>query len=117
MDVEVVTPKDHISILRVKGRIDASTSGRLESSVLSALEGTGRACILNMAGVEYISSAGLRVLVIGAKKANSTGGAFTICAVQPPVARILEMVGFEPLFQAYEDEDSAVKASEKICVA
>jgi anti-sigma B factor antagonist len=117
MEIALETPREHLTVLRVKGHIDASTSAQLERSVQAALEGERKACVLNLSGVDYLSSAGIRVLMIGAKQANATGGAFILCAVRPPVAGILGMVGLGPLFQAFEEEESAVRAAEKICVA
>lgn len=115
MEIVLETPREHLTILRVKGHVDASTSAQLEQRVRAALEGQRKACVLNLSRVDYISSAGIRVLMIGAKKANATGGAFMLCAVRPPVANILAMVGCGPLFQTFEEEEPAVRSAEKIC--
>ena len=117
MEIVLETPRDHLTILRVKGRVDASTSAQLERVVQGAFEGGRKACVLNLGGVDYLSSAGIRVLMIGAKKANFIGGAFILCAVRPPVTGILGMVGLDPLFQSFADEESAVRAAEKVGVA
>lgn len=117
MEIAIETVGNHLTILRVKGHIDASTATQLEPCVDAALEDKRKGCVLNLSGVDYMSSAGIRVLMAGAKKANATGGAFILCALQPPVAGILAAVGLGPLFPAFQDEASAVRAAEKIRVA
>jgi len=113
MEITSTKPSDHITLLKVKGRVDTTTAPSLDSQVSAALDSTHKACVLDLAGVDYISSAGLRVLVMGAKKASLGHGVFSLCGVQESVHKILEMVGFTPLLDIYGDEKTALDAAGK----
>lgn len=113
MEISVEKIEGIITVLKVSGRIDTITAPDLDVAVGAALDSPGRACILELTAVDYVSSAGLRVLVMGAKKASSSGGVFSLCGVQPPVHKVLEMVGFAPLIETHTDEAGAVYAARK----
>jgi len=77
----------------LEGRLDASWAGHLDD-YLNALvrEGSYR-LILNMAGVQYLSSAGIRTLINQYKKINKIGGLFVLEELSDIVAEVLKMVG------------------------
>ncbi len=79
--------------LTVEGRIDVMASNQLLSSILEAYQ-KGKHLILDFAGVEYISSAGLRALLIGQKTANSKAGTMILINIQDAVKQVLETTGF-----------------------
>jgi anti-anti-sigma factor len=56
------------------GRIDASNAGACEKDLLALMEASGPSAIIDLSGLSYISSAGLRVLLVGAKAARGKGG-------------------------------------------
>ena len=82
--------------LCVEGRIDTNTSPALQKAILEAFQ-TVKKLTLDMAQVPYISSAGLRVLLIGQKTASSKGGVMEVRNVTPPVKEILDCVGFSQI--------------------
>jgi anti-anti-sigma factor len=88
-------------ILAVSGRIDALTSGAMETRCHAALKETPRVA-LDLKEVDYISSAGLRVLLSSLKLATSRNGAFALIAPQDTVREVLEMSGFAKIFQIVE---------------
>ena len=102
-----------ITILKISGRVDAVTAPDLEKAVLDALPGSSSGCVLDLADVDYMSSAGLRVLVIGAKTATATKGVFSLAALQLSVKKVIDMVGFTPLLEIHTDRDGAVYAARK----
>ena len=113
--MEILTEiiEERITILTVRGRIDTITAPGLDVAVGKALDAPNRACILELSAVDYVSSTGLRVLVMGAKKASSSGGIFSLCQVQASVHIVLEMVGFAPLIETHADKAGAVNAARK----
>ena len=80
------------------GRVDSVSSGELEKLVLSRIDGGETRLVLDLAGVEYISSAGLRVLLIAAKRLKEPPAAVVLCGLGPGVRSVLELAGFLPLF-------------------
>ncbi len=99
--------------ISVKGRVDAVSAPELEKEVASAMVPSQARLVLDLAGVDYMSSAGLRVLVMGAKSAAAVKGAFAICCIQEPVRNVLAMVGFLPIIDIHESHAKAVEALSK----
>jgi len=63
-----------VLIVRPEGRIDTNTSDELEGWLLSRLDGGLKRLVVDMSAVDYISSAGLRVLLMTLKKLRGNGG-------------------------------------------
>jgi anti-anti-sigma factor len=80
------------------GRLDSVSSGELERRVVERIDGGARRLVVDLAGVEYISSAGLRVLLMAAKKLKDPPAALVLCGLGPAVRGVLELAGFLPLF-------------------
>ncbi len=80
-------------ILEVSGSVDTVTSPELQRSILTSFQ-KSKELVLDMSGVPYMSSAGLRALLIGQKTAASKGGTMTVTGVQSTVMQVLEMSGF-----------------------
>ena len=80
------------------GRVDSVSSGELERHVVARLDAGERRVVIDMAGVEYISSAGLRVLLVAAKRLKPPAGALVLCGLGPGVRTVLELAGFMSLF-------------------
>ena len=89
------------------GRIDASNAGGYENDLLDLLEAHGPSAILDLSGLSYISSAGLRVLLVGAKTARAKGGKAVICSAPATLPEILKMSGFDKVIPLLSDRASA----------
>ena len=83
-------------ILTVEGRVDTNTSPELQKAILAGFQGA-KNLTLDLGSVQYISSAGLRALLIGQKTASSKGGMMELVNVQPTVKAILDSVGFSKI--------------------
>ena len=73
--------------------MDTTTSPQLQNAILQAFQ-KGSKLVLDFSGVEYVSSAGLRALLIGQKTANSKGGTMTLVHVADAVLQVFKMSGF-----------------------
>jgi stage II sporulation protein AA (anti-sigma F factor antagonist) len=98
-DVLVVTPR---------GRVDSTTSGDLEQRLLDLLGSGQRRLVLDLAGIEYISSAGLRVLLVVAKRLKTAQGDLVLCALTPAVRQVFELAGFLSIFQLEDSREAAL---------
>ena len=94
-----------------KGRIDATNAGSAERDVLALLERSGPSVILDLSNLDYVSSAGLRVLLLAAKNARGKGGKAVIVSPKPAVMEVLRMSGFDkiiPVVGSVEDAQAAI---------
>jgi len=79
----------------VEGNIDTVTSPTLEAEL--SLDGVSE-LVMDFAGVEYVSSAGLRLLVKAFKEMSARGGAMKIANVRPIVREVFDITGFADRF-------------------
>ena len=92
-------------VLTPVGRIDNSTTDALRADLnahLAACRNGGDRLVLDFSGVDYISSVGLRVLMLAAKKAREQDGTIVVAGLQPVVREIFEISRFNLVFQCYE---------------
>ena len=78
--------------MKVSGRLDTTTAPELEKALDSSLEGT-KELVFDMANLEYISSAGLRVL-LKAQKAMNSRGCIKLIGVNESIMEVFEITGF-----------------------
>ena len=87
------TQTDAQTTLALSGRLDTLTAPELESQLRALLPET-TTLLLDFSALEYISSAGLRVLLVAQKEMNKKGGTMTLLHVNATVMEVLEMTGF-----------------------
>lgn len=80
--------------LRLEGRVDSLTATQLEQALLGLWDGTEARVLVDFQTLDYISSAGLRIILMAAKRALRGRGRLLLCALQPRVAEVFEMSGF-----------------------
>jgi len=96
-----------VSVMKVKGRVDSETAPELDSA-LSKLTADGRnKIVLNLQGVEYMSSAGLRSLVRALKDTQGSGGDLRLASVPQGIEGILLTVGMMQMFKMFPTSEEA----------
>lgn len=95
MTVTKVQNGDSVT-LQIDGRVDTNTSPALQKEILGAFQ-IAKNLTLDMEKVGYVSSAGLRALLIGQKTAASKGGKMELLNVVPAVKAVLDSVGFSKI--------------------
>ncbi len=85
-----------VPVLAFKGRLDAVSSMEVEPSVLGLIEQGKKKLVLDLNGLEYVSSAGLRVLLLAAKRLLAVGGQLRTFGLTQPVRQVLQMTGLIP---------------------
>ena len=97
MTVNEIKSEDHIT-LEIEGRVDTTTAPDLQKAVLTAFQKT-KNLILQFEKVEYISSAGLRVILGASQKMDEVdGGEMVIRNVTKPVQEVFKVTGFNKAF-------------------
>jgi anti-sigma B factor antagonist len=89
------------ALVRADGRIDMSNADAFKDALMSAVSTARSAVIVDMAGVDYISSAGLRSLMIAFRGAKGAGKAFGVAALTPLVLEIFTISRFNLVFPLY----------------
>lgn len=107
MNIQQIT-HDGILVLAPAGRIDTTTSAALDDSLRRAVDGGARALLVDLEGVEYISSAGLRVFLVLAKRMRERGGRLVLSGMAQPVHQVFQLAGFLPLFAIEPGRDAAI---------
>ena len=107
MDAKV-TVVSGVYVVSVEGRIDSYTAGELQAVLNGVVSEGGLRLVANFAGVDFMSSASLRMLLEALKGVRSRGGDLRLAAVREPVARIFDLTGFAGILQIYPDVDAAV---------
>lgn len=98
------------NIYSPKGRIDAASAATAERDVLAILERAGPSVIIDLSQVDYVSSAGLRVLLVAAKTARAREGKAVIVAPRAAVQEVLRMSGFDKIIAIAPSIDDALAA-------
>lgn len=86
------------TVIRVSGRVDSSNAREFETAAMEAFKTGEGPVIFDMAGLSYMSSAGLRVLLVAMKAGKPAGRKVGLAAVQENVAKVLQMSGFDKMF-------------------
>ncbi|MFO7616870.1 MAG: STAS domain-containing protein [Bacteroidales bacterium] len=107
MKLEIVT-SGPFKIVKVTGRIDTTNAVEFEQSVAGLIDEGCNKLILNCAGLNYISSSGLRVFLVIQKKLAGLQGTFRLCCLQPEIREIFDISGFSTIFSIFPDEEAAL---------
>lgn len=110
-----------IVTLGLSGRLDTTTAKAFEETILGRIESGDRRFIIDLAQLDYVNSAGLRVFVLAGKRLDSANGKLVLCGFkktipyytlnrpQDPVREAFDVTGFSSIFSTYGSHDDAIK--------
>ena len=101
------------AVLRVEGRLDQDTCGAFTTDLMKAVDAAsaeGGAVVLDLAPLEYISSAGLRCFMLASRQAKAQRAKIAVAALQPMVAEIFQISHFNLVFQVFPTVREALGA-------
>ncbi|PYI55169.1 STAS domain-containing protein [Paenibacillus flagellatus] len=101
---------DGVAVLAIGGRLDANSAGGLERRFLQLVEGGASRFVFDLASLDYVSSAGLRSLLLAAKKTKSIQGRLALAHLNEHVKEVFDMSGFSAIFTLCATEDEALQA-------
>jgi anti-anti-sigma factor len=99
-------------VLEPAGRLESKTSPELEKKVVALLGAGERRFVVDLSATEYVSSAGLRVLLMLAKKVSGGAGRLVLCGLNPQVREVFEIAGLGALFEIHGTRAEALAAAE-----
>jgi len=97
-------------LIQVEGRLDAATSGEFEKAVMARIDEGETRILFDLSALVYVSSAGLRVFLVTAKRLTRQSGKMALCCLQDHVKEVFEISGFTSILSIFPNRDSAVDA-------
>lgn len=99
-----------ITIVELDGRLESTTAGYGRTEMNRIVQEIGGDLVVDLSKTEYISSAGLRVLLTASKLLQSKNGRMKLSNANPQVAEVLNISGFHSLLHIHPDETDAIKS-------
>ncbi len=105
-----ISTKDmkRVSLVTVSGRVDSATAPDFEKALQALVQANRSQIVLDLKGVEYMSSAGIRGMVSSLKAAKSGGGDVRLAHPSARVKEVLELAGLSSIFSVYDELVEAV---------
>jgi len=100
----------NVTILKIEGKLNAMSSPELDKRLASMVESGTRQIVLDLAGLEYVSSAGLRVFLSAAKRLKQAQGKLALANLCAQVQQIFDIAGFESILPVLKTTNEAVDA-------
>jgi len=103
----------NVSLIQVLGRIDHTTAKAFEDALsphMAGCTGEDKKLLLDFSGVTFISSAGLRVLMIAAKRCRKQNGKMVLAALQPVIQEVFQISRFDTVFEIFPTVRAALEA-------
>ena len=107
--MEIIEEKhEAISIFKLNGRLDSNTSQGFEKKIFDAISDGSKNMIVDFKDLDYISSAGLRVILKATKALNREEGKIMLCSMQDYVKEVFEIAGFDSFLPIVGSMDEAL---------
>jgi len=107
MEISTRKEKD-VAVVTVSGRIDAITAPDFEGHLDGLIVQGNKLILINLSGLGYISSAGLRSILSSAKKLKGLSGEIFFTGLQGPVEEVFQISGFQSIFKIFPSEGEAL---------
>ena len=104
----------NVTVIALDGRLDAETAGALEQRWSTLVARGDRRFLLDLDKLSYVSSAGLRVLLLAAKQVRELSGTMFACRLSPRLEQIFLISGFTRLIPTRPSVDGAVEEIERL---
>jgi anti-sigma B factor antagonist len=107
MEVSVKSLK-RVDVVKVAGRVDSNSAPEFEKALKDLWEADRNQIVLDLEDVDYLSSAGLRVMVTALKQVKKSSGDLRVAAPSTRVSEVLHLAGLNSIFQIYPTQLDAV---------
>lgn len=97
-----------VTLVEVSGRVDSTNANKLGDALNEQIDAGRVQMVLDLSGVEYMSSAGLREIVAAAKKVRNTNGDLRLASLSPRVKEVLDLAGLDMIFKIFPTQVEAV---------
>ena len=97
-------------IAKAEGRIDGVNARDFEEALKNAISGDDSTVVMDLAGLSYISSAGLRVILLIAKTLRKRNADLMLCSLSDPIREVFEISGFDKIISVHASREKALAA-------
>jgi anti-anti-sigma factor len=97
-----------IKVVRFEGKLDTNTTPEAELRLGEAMDQGASKILIDFEDLDFVSSAGLRILLATAKKLGARGGALRVCSLNETVRDIFDMSGFSTLLRVFDSAQDAL---------
>jgi anti-anti-sigma factor len=108
MQISVHDQKNDVTVFVIEGRVDSAGASDMDAVLQEAAAGGKHKMVLDMSGVTYINSAGLRTLADILTQNRANGGDLRLVALSPKVERVFKIIGFDKFFETFNSVDAAM---------
>ena len=114
LDTKVIKKKDYVYTIEMEGSLDSQSYQEFESELVELITDKTKAVILDMKGLSYISSAGIRVVLSTEKALKKVGASFAMINLQPQITKVFNAMKILPIFNVFDDMEEADKYLDEI---
>ncbi len=107
--VTVAAGKPEVNVVRLSGRLDATTYEAAQPVIVEALAKGPAGMILDMGSLDFISSAGLRTMLVVWKQAAADGKRIALVGVQPQIYKIFKIAALDKVYRFFDNEGEAIR--------
>jgi len=101
---------ENVLVIDIAGKLDTGTSAQALDELLACLKSSPDRVLISLASLEFVSSAGLRVILRVAKHMRGYSGTLKVSGAHGMVQEVLEISGFDSLLDLYEDDERALES-------
>ena len=101
--------KDSITVVRLEGNLDTNTSVEAQDTLNQLMDDGAAKILIDFEKVDFVSSAGLRILLASAKRLSSSGGGLRITGLNDVVNEVFEISGFSTILDVFASEEEALQ--------
>ena len=112
MDVKISASEKNpnVTVVSLTGRLDPLTAEATSAQIMQALDRSTAGLILNMGALEFISSAGLSILLAVRQKAEPSGKKMAIISAHPAIYKIFKITALDQVLHFFDTEEDAIQA-------
>jgi stage II sporulation protein AA (anti-sigma F factor antagonist) len=99
-----------VVVAKLAGRLDSSSASTAEEQLTRLIPNSAPRLVIDLSKLEYISSAGLRVLLLVARKVQQAQGKLALFGLAPGVRDVFSISGFDTIFTVLDDSAAAIAA-------
>jgi anti-anti-sigma factor len=101
---------DNALVVDMAGKLDTQTAGPAMDELQQHLDANEGNLLINLSGLDFVSSSGLRVILRAAKQVRGKGGNMKVCGARGVVKEVLEISGFDSLLDMHDEEEQALSS-------
>ncbi|MBN2097288.1 MAG: STAS domain-containing protein [Candidatus Omnitrophica bacterium] len=114
LEIKITEKKSNVYLVALKGSIDVETYQELEEKLKRMINDQTKAVILDLGGVDYISSIGIKVVLWAKKALQAQNANFAMTNLQPQIKKVFDVMKILPIIDIFDDMPEADKYIDQV---